>query len=161
MTEPTHLVTGLLIGRITGNYAAALSGSLVVDLDHFVSYYRHSLISKPRKLLKVMMDEKDQWGDQRNFMHGIFSWIVGSGLLMLINFQFGFVFSIAYFSHILLDAIDGADFWPYFPFQKLNLKGPIGYGSRREAVFCSILFLILIFVFIAPSIAQYIFALPR
>jgi len=142
------LLAGLVIGKVTGNYVAAISGALIMDLDHFVSYYRHGIIFKPKKLWQTMMAEKDKWGDQRNFMHGIFSWVVGSALLMLINFQFGLVFSIAYFSHIFLDAIDGADFWPYFPLKKVNMKGPIGYGSRREMMFGLFLLLILVVLFI-------------
>ena len=148
MTLPTHVLAGLIIGKITGDFPTALAGSLVMDLDHTISYFRHGILFKPRKLFKVISDEADPWRDQRNFLHSIFSWVVISSVLLLINFKFGLVFSVAYFFHLLFDAIDSADFYPFFPFRKSVLKGFVKYYSKQEIILdiCLVLTLIVLFV---------------
>ncbi|MFH0969071.1 MAG: metal-dependent hydrolase [Patescibacteria group bacterium] len=143
MTLPTHVLAGLIIGKITGDFPAALAGSLVMDLDHTISYFRHDILFKPCQLFKAISDEADPWGDQRNFLHSIFSWVAISILLLTINFNLGLVFSIAYFFHLVFDALDGADFYPFFPFRKFVIKGFVKYYSKQEIIFD--VFLILVF----------------
>lgn len=135
MTLATHLLASLIIGKITGNFPAAFAGSLVMDLDHAISYFRHGILFKPRQLFKAIHDEADPWGDQRNFLHSIFSWAAISILFLMINFNFGLVFSMAYFFHLVFDALDNADFYPFFPFRKFVIKGFVKYFSKRELIF--------------------------
>jgi|SRR3989344_545353 len=144
MTLPTHVLAGLIIGKITGDFPTALAGSLVIDLDHTISYFRHGVLFKPRQLFKAILDEADPWKDQRNFLHSIFSWLVISLLLFVINFKFGLIFSLAYFFHLVLDALDSADFYPFLPFKKFVIKGFIRYYSKQEVVFNVCLILVLI-----------------
>src|SRR3989344_4450988 len=147
MTLPTHVLAGLIIGKITGDFPTALAGSLVMDLDHTISYFRHGILFKPRQLWKAIHDEADPWGDQRNFLHSIFSWIVISIVLLTINFNFGLVFSIAYFFHLVFDALDSADYYPFFPFRKFVIKGFVKYFSKQEIIFDIILIILLITLF--------------
>ena len=148
MTLPTHVLAGLIIGKITGDFPTALAGSLAIDLDHAISYFRHGILFKPRKLLKATFNEADPWGDQRNFFHSIFSWVAVSILLLMFNYKIGLVFSIAYFFHLVLDALDGADFYPFFPLKKILIKGFVKYYSRQEIIFDICLILIFIALFI-------------
>jgi len=148
MTLPTHVLAGLIIGKITGDFPTALAGSLVMDLDHTISYFRHGILFKPRQLFKAIHDEADPMDDQRNFLHSIFSWVVISILLLTINFNFGLVFSIAYFFHLVLDALDSADFYPFFPFRIFVTKGFVKYFSKQEIIFDFCLILVLITLFI-------------
>ncbi len=148
MVFPTHLLAGLIIGKITGNFPAAIAGSLVMDLDHTISYFRQGILFKPRQLFKAIRDETDPWGDQRNFLHSVFSWIIFSALLLTINFNFGLTFSIAYFFHLIFDALDSADFYPFFPFRKFVIKGFVKYFSKQEIVLDVFLISALIIIFI-------------
>ena len=59
MFVPTHIIGGLLIGKITGNYVPALIGATLIDLDHLVIYAKHGLLLKPRELLKIISDKED------------------------------------------------------------------------------------------------------
>ena len=143
MTLHTHVLAGLIIGKITGDFPTALAGSLVMDLDHSISYFRHGILFKPRQLFKAISDEADPWGDQRNFLHSVFSWVIISTLLLTINFKFGLVFSIAYFFHLVFDALDSADFYPFFPFfKKFVIKGFVKYYSKQEIIFDILLILV-------------------
>lgn len=144
MTLPTHVLAGLIIGKITGDFSTAIVASLVIDLDHTISYFRHDILFKPRKLFKIISSEADPWGDQRNFLHSAFSWVVISSILLLINFSFGLVFLIAYFFHLFFDALDGADLYPFFPSKKFVIKGVIEYYSKQEIIFDVCLIFVLI-----------------
>ncbi|MBP7740888.1 metal-dependent hydrolase [Candidatus Woesebacteria bacterium] len=147
MTFPSHLLAGLIIGKITGDLPTAIAGSMIIDLDHTISFFRHGVLFKPRQLYGVMRDEIDHRGDQRHFLHSIFSWLVISILLLLINFDFGLVFSIAYFFHLVFDSLDTVGFYPFFPFTKFVLKGSIKYSSNKEIIFDIYLIIILITLF--------------
>lgn len=127
---------------MTGDFSAAFAGSLVIDLDHMISYFRHGILFSRAKLFKALTDEVDQWGDQRNFLHSIYSWFFISALLFLMNRTFGFVFSIAYFFHLVLDAMDSAVYYPLFPSKKFLIKGFVKYYSKQEIIFdvCLLIF---------------------
>lgn len=144
MTLPTHFLAGLIIGKITGDFPTAISGSLIIDLDHLISYWRHGILFNPNKLLKATLTESDPWGDQRNLLHSLFSFIAVSTTFLIINLKFGFVFSIAYFFHLVLDGLDGAAFYPFFPLKSFLIKGFIHYYSKQELIFALCLVLILL-----------------
>ncbi|MEN9647221.1 MAG: LexA-binding, inner rane-associated putative hydrolase [Candidatus Parcubacteria bacterium] len=148
MTFPTHLLAGLIIGKITGQYTAAIAGSLVIDIDHLVSYFKNGILFKPRALLKAMKNEHDPWDDQRNFLHSVFAWAIVTIIFCYINMPLGSVFSVAYLGHLVFDALDGAVFYPFFPLRKFVLRGGISYHSRAEAVFTGILATMFLYLFI-------------
>lgn len=140
-----HLFVGLIIGKIFGNYVVALLGALIIDIDHLVPYIKHKIIFRPKKLCKTITNPKDPYGNQRNYLHSVFLWAVISIIIILINFNIGLIFSLAYFSHLLFDALDNSNFYPFYPL-KYNLKGPIGYLSVREFMFTLILLILFLVV---------------
>jgi len=142
MFVPTHIIGGLLIGKITGNYVPALIGATLIDLDHLVVYVKHGILLKPRKLLNIILDKEDPFGYQRNFLHSIFTFVPMCLILFFINFDFAFSFFFGYVCHLLFDALDNADFYPFFPSKKINLHGPIKYFSKQEFVCALILFVL-------------------
>lgn len=137
----THLVLGLIIGKITGNYQAAISGSLLIDLDHFIPILKDKAKFSFKKFWKKTKDYKD---DSRTYFHSFFAWLFFSIIICLINYEFGLVFSLAYLGHFLLDALDNSSFYPLYPFKKINISGFMPYYSREE-LFLNIA---LLFVFI-------------
>ena len=134
MTFPTHIIAGLIIGKVTWDYTAALAGSLFMDLDHLISYYKNGILFKPRAILRESLTELDPWGDQKNIFHSVQAWLVISLLVMAINLEFGLIFSLAYLIHLVMDALTGA-FYPFYPYKKFQIKEPIiRYLSKRELV---------------------------
>ena len=128
----------------------AITGSLVVDLDHIISFYRHGILFNPKKLLKEVLDEKDPWKDQRNYLHNVFVWMVISIILCSINFSFGIIFSLCYFVHLIFDALNSVNFYPFYPSKKFLVKGFIKYGTRKELIFDFFLIIILTLLFVNP-----------
>ena len=47
-----HLLTGLIIGKLFGNYTVALLGALLIDLDHLIPYIKHKVIFGFKKFWK-------------------------------------------------------------------------------------------------------------
>ena len=142
MYTSTHLALGLIIGKATGDYSAALWGSLIIDVDHLIPAIEKKIFNF-KKLWKRFHSSKDS---SRSYFHSIFSWAIVSLVICLIDFNFGIVFSLAYLGHLLLDAIDNSDFFPFYPFKKYNIKGFIPYYSKKELAFS--LYLLFIFVII-------------
>lgn len=141
MSIGSHIVAGLLIGKLTGDYTTSIIASLIIDIDHFIPFIKHKVILSPRKLWEIVTNKDDPFGNQRNYLHSIFAWVPISIIAILINFNVGIVISIAYLVHLLLDALDSSDFYPFYP-MKWNLKGPVEYLSGGEFVFTLIMLLI-------------------
>lgn len=141
-----HIAAGLIIGKITHNYPLALAGALLIDIDHLIPYIKHKIIYNPKKFWKTVTNPLDPYGSQRNYLHSFFTWIVISAIAsFLINFNIGLILSISYLSHLILDMLDGSDFYPFYPL-KYNFIGPIKYLSKYEFLFTLFLFVIFLIV---------------
>jgi len=147
MTLGAHILAGLIIGKVTNNYPLAMAGSLLIDVDHLFPYIKHKLIFNPKKLWETVTRESDDYGNQRNYLHSLFTWAIVSAISFLIDFNVGGVISLAYLSHLFLDLIDGADFFPFYPL-KYKFIGPIKYFSKAEIIFTLILAVVF---FVLPS----------
>jgi membrane-bound metal-dependent hydrolase YbcI (DUF457 family) len=140
MTIPSHVVAGLIIGHFSGNYALSLTAAVIPDIDHIPSYLRHKVLFKPGKLMEALKATDDPWGDQRGLLHNILVWLVLSLIcLSFLDLKIALVLSAAYLSHLVLDALDNADYYPFAPSKKGAFRGPIGYFSKSELVFSLIL----------------------
>ena len=143
MTFPTHLMAGLVLGKLTGNYPLSIGVAIGIDVDHLFSYAKNGILLKPRKFLRTISDKNDPYGDQRYILHNVLVFVLISGIVFIIDNKIGFVLCLAYFSHLILDALDGSDYFPFFPNKKINLKGPVEYFSKAE--FLLIILLVITF----------------
>ena len=146
MTLPTHAMTGLLIGTAVGHPVEGVIFGCLPDIDHFYSYVKHGYLKNWNTFYKNAFGRDDAAGDQRNILHNIF---VFAGLSILIWFllpQFFLVFTIAYASHLVLDAIDTSDYFPLYPWKGINIRGFINFYSWQEGVLLSGILVAYIFV---------------
>lgn len=141
MYGTTHLALGLIIGKITGDYQAAIIGSVIIDIDHLIPVLQKKNRLGLKEFWRKTKDPKDS---SRSYFHNIFAWIFFSVMTCLIDHKFGLVFSLAYLGHFLLDALDNSSFYPLFPIKKFDIKGFMPYYSKKELIFS----LILLFIFI-------------
>ena len=142
MLLSTHLAAGLIISKLTGNYNVSLLGSVVMDLDHLIAYYRTGILLKFKKVLIATTGGNYIGLPQRNFFHNIFFCLLVLAIVSVINFSTGLTFGAAYVCHLILDALDNKNYYPFYPSLKINLRGPIKYFSRQEFIFTFILLLI-------------------
>ena len=146
MIYPTHLAAGLIIGKLTGNYPVAITAAMIIDLDHGISYFRNGILFQPKKLFAALTDTRDPWGGQRHFLHNPLSWLIASSLSLIFLPAIWLPLSAGYLSHLVLDALDSSDFFPFYPHKKINLKGPIKYFSKQEFLFTAVLLLIYLII---------------
>ena len=127
----------------------ALAGAVIWDVDHLIPYYHRGILKSPKKFWRAITTEADPYHGQRGWLHNVFAWLLITGVsLLLVPFQFGVAFSLGYLSHLILDALDSADFWPFYPVQKINVRGPIQYFSRGEIL---LMVFLLFTAWITPS----------
>ena len=134
MTLPTHILLGSIIGQLTGNLVLAIAVSVLVDIDHLYSYIKSKVIFSPRKFWKTVTDKNDPYGDQRGYLHNVIVAGIISVIVWLALPLVGLTFALAYFGHLLLDALDKSDYWPLFPNKKINITGFVGYFSPGEVM---------------------------
>lgn len=146
MTFPTHLIAGLIMGKLTGNYSVAIASSVLIDVDHLQSYIKSGVLFKLKLFWKTITDKADPYGDQRGYLHNLFIFAGISTILLLIWSYTAIPFILGWFGHLLLDALDNSDYWPLYPYKKLNLKGPILYASYQELIFSFLLVLTYFFI---------------
>lgn len=143
MYSTAHVAAGLIIGKITGDYPTAIIGATAADFDHLIPFVKNKVLFSFKKIWHATTNDGDS---SRNYLHSIFSWALISGVIMLFNLQVGLIFSIAYLSHFILDLLDNTDFWPFYPWKKINIKGFVGYFSKREFLFTVALVLVYLFI---------------
>lgn len=129
-----HVLAGLIIGKLTGNYGLAIASAVLIDVDHLIPYAKHRVLLSPKKLWGVVTDPEDPYKNQRNYLHSFITWGLVSAIALLIDPRIGLIFMLGYLSHLILDLLDGSDFTPFYPFGS-SVKGPIGYLSVHEFVF--------------------------
>ena len=137
-----HIAAGLIIGKATGNYPVSLIGAVAIDVDHTLSYFRNVILFKPKKIIAAIKDENDPWGDQRGFLHNVFLWMAITIAIYLFMPSDWLALSLGYLSHLILDALDNAVFYPFYPSKKIGFLGPIKYFSLQETAFTAFLFII-------------------
>lgn len=145
MTIPTHIMAGLIIGKVTGNYSLAIASSVIMDFDHLQSYIKSGVIFKPKLFWNIVTSKVDPYGDQRGYLHNFVVFIVLSIILL---FAFGDMLTpliLGWFGHLFLDALDNSAYWPFYSYKWININGPILYASYQEFVF-AILLLVIYFV---------------
>jgi len=141
----THLLFGLLLGKMMGNVLLVAIGSVLVDVDHIYVFIKRGIIFYPRKLWASMFTPHDPYGTQRTVAHSLFAWIIVTIAMSFVNKQYGAMISIGYLTHLMLDAIDNDDLQLMFPL-KGHIRGPVVYNSRVE-YFLNIILVAIIFVF--------------
>ncbi len=146
MLIPTHLAAGLIIGKLTGNYTVAFIGATAVDLDHFFAFYRNHVLLKFKKIILATTKQNSLINNQRNYFHNVFFFLAVSGIMLMIDFKIGLIFGSAYLSHLILDSLDDQDYFPFYPYKKVNLRGPINYFSKQEIVLAVVLFFIFLVI---------------
>ena len=142
----THLAAGLVIGKLTGNYNISLLGSIIMDLDHLLAYYRADILFNFKKVLMATIGQANIGMPQRNYLHNIFICLLAIIIALAINFSAGLIFGLAYLCHLILDSLDTSGYYPFYPNLKINLRGPIKYFSRQELIITAILLLVFIII---------------
>jgi membrane-bound metal-dependent hydrolase YbcI (DUF457 family) len=140
----THILLGLIIGHLTGNYPVSIITSVILDIDHLWVFYKNNVLFS-RKFFETITSDVDTLGEQRNILHNVFLFSVASFLLWYYDFKIFVPFFFAYSGHLLLDLLDNSESMFLYPL-RLKTKGFIGYLSKAEAMIMAGLFAVFMMI---------------
>lgn len=142
-----HLIFGIILGKITGNYFYAIVGSIIPDIDHLYIIIKNKFFSMKQIIDSMKNEEKYNIRYKTPFVHSFLGLIVFSVIITITNIHNGIIFAIGYFSHLILDWFDKDEKYYLFPF-KIKFEGFLPIWSRTEKKLTIISIIILIFLFI-------------
>jgi hypothetical protein len=69
---------GMIIGKVTGNYAVGIAASVLVDSDHVIALAKNGTLFHPRELWKSFSKPQvlESEFQERNYFHNVFIPIV-------------------------------------------------------------------------------------
>ncbi len=127
----THLLAGLVIGKLTNNYALAVSVSLAIDADHIIVLFKEGAYKSWKRFSSFIFDETDPFGSPRTFFHTVYSGVFASAIAFAVSPHAGLVVGLSYAAHLAMDMLDNSDFRPFYPYGP-SIRGPVKYFSRQE-----------------------------
>ncbi len=135
MTIPSHIILGTIVGTVTGNVPLAVVVSVAIDIDHLVSYFKSGVIFEPKELWQTITSREDLTGDQRGYLHNVLVATLISSLVWLVWSAAALTFTLSYFGHLFLDALDDSEYWPLYPSKQIILTGVVSFYSWHEIIF--------------------------
>ncbi len=143
-----HIILGLVLGKLFGDYTFFILGSLFPDIDHIYVILKNKLFSIKKLILTVRYEEKYGLNYKTPLVHSFFGLILSTGI---VYFLFGTSasrnFGLAYFFHFLLDWPDIDIKYYLFPL-KIKFKGFLPIWSRFEQIVTCFAILLLVILFI-------------
>lgn len=118
-----------------GHPIVGMLTAIIIDIDHLVVYIRHGVLRSPGLFWETVTSVDDPYGGQRGWLHSLFIAIPLSALLLLTMPTWGPTIVLSYLvGHILLDALDSADYWPLYPSKSYVIRGPVRFFSYQELI---------------------------
>jgi len=142
-----HLLLGILLGMIFGNYFFFILGSILPDLDHAYIILKNKLFSF-KKIIKTIKYEKRFNIRYKTFLfHSIFGLILFSLIVYLFSKTGVIYFGVAYLLHLLIDWIDLDEKYFLYPL-KIKFKGFLPIWSKFEKILTIILIIIITIIYL-------------
>ncbi len=143
-----HLIIGIFLGMLFGNYQFFIIGAIFADIDHIYIYFIKARLFKWKKFIDALKYEK-KYGirSKTPFVHSILGMIVFSAIVFLFSKEGALAFFIGYLSHLVLDAIDTDEMQIFYPL-KFTFHGFLPVWSNAEKVITAISVVALVVLFI-------------
>ena len=137
-----HLLLGILLGKIFGNYLFFIIGSIFPDLDHLYVLLKNR-IPLNKLIDSIKFEEKYNLKYKTPLFHSLLGLIIFSGSLFIFNQKGALIFAIAYLLHLLIDWLDVDEKYYLYPL-KIKFKGFLSIWSKSEQILTILLLIALI-----------------
>lgn len=137
-----HLLLGILLGKIFGNYLFFIVGSIFPDFDHLYILVRKKIPMK-EIIDSIRFEKKYNLRYKTLLFHSLLGLMLFSGILYVFNQKGALIFAMAYFLHLLIDWADIDEKYYLYPV-KIKFKGFLPIWSRVEKVLTMILLVLII-----------------
>jgi len=142
-----HLILGLVLGKLFGNFWFFVIGSIFPDIDHFYIILKNKIFSWKKYVDSMKYEKKYKIRYKTAFVHSFLGLMVFSFLVGLFNVYGGIAFALAYFSHLLIDWTDIDEKYYLYPYKK-KFSGFLPIWSRFEKIITIIALIVLIYIYI-------------
>jgi hypothetical protein len=142
-----HLLLGILLGKLFGNYFFFILGSIFPDIDHIYIIFKNKIWTKNKIIDSIKHEEKYNIKYKTPLVHSLFGLILFSIIILFFNRTGALIFAIAYLLHLLIDWLDIDIKYYLYPF-KIKFKGFLPIWSSIEKILTIILVMILMILFI-------------
>jgi len=137
-----HLLLGIILGKIFGNYFFFILGAIIPDSDHIYVIIKNKLWNFKKIIGTIKYEKRFGIKYKTPLFHSILGLILFSLIIYLFTARF-FYFSLAYLLHLLVDWLDIDEKFYLYPF-KIKFKGFLPIWSKTEKRVTIILILIII-----------------
>jgi len=147
-----HLIIGIILGKLTGNYFPFILGSILPDLDHLYIIIKNKLFTINKIINTIKYEERYNIKYKTPFFHSIFGLIIFSLIFYFIsnNYILTIYFASAYLLHLAIDWLDIDKKYFLYPL-KMEFKGFLPIWSKTEKIITLILIIILTLLFIVSQ----------
>jgi hypothetical protein len=140
-----HLIIGLILGKVLGNFWFFVIGSIFPDIDHIYIVIKNKLFSWKKYIDSLKNEKKYGLRYKTAFVHSLFGLTIFSLMVCLINIYGGIAFALAYFLHLIIDWIDIDEKYYLYP-NKKKFSGFLPIWSSFEKIITVIALIALICV---------------
>ena len=144
-----HLILGLILGKLYNHTLLFVVASMLPDIDHLYVIIKNKLYNKKKLFDALKHEERYNLRFKTPLMHSVLGLIICTSLFYLFsyNLTLSVYFSLAYFSHLLLDWPDIDKKQYLYPFKK-EFKGFLPIWSRAEKIATLVSLFVLMYFYI-------------
>jgi len=142
-----HLILGLILGKLFGNYFFFILGSILPDLDHLYVIIKNKFFSLNKILKSVKFEKRFGVRYKTPLFHSFLGLILFSVIIAFFDTKMATLFAIAYFLHLMVDWVDIDEKYYLYPL-KIKFKGFLTIWSKLEEILTIILLIILIILYL-------------
>jgi len=110
-----HLLLGIILGKIFGNYLFFILGSIIPDLDHIYVIIKNKLYSLNKIINTIKYEDKFGIKYKTPLFHSALSLLTLSLIVYIFNSSGALYFGSAYLLHLLIDWPDIDEKYFLFP----------------------------------------------
>ncbi len=139
-----HLLIGVSLGKIFGNYMFFILGSIIPDLDHVYIIVKNRLFNIKKIINTIKYEDKFKIRYKTPLFHSVLGLILFSLIFYIFTDKF-FYFSLAYLFHLLIDWADVDEKYFLYPL-KIKFRGFLPVWSDFEKILTIILLIVILVV---------------
>ncbi|MBI2130648.1 metal-dependent hydrolase [Candidatus Woesearchaeota archaeon] len=142
-----HLLIGLVLGKLSGNYLIFILGSVFPDFDHVYVMVKNRFFSMSRIINSMRFEEKFGVRYKTPLFHSIPGLILFSVITYFFSSIGALYFAMAYLLHLLIDWPDIDEKYYLYPL-KIRFRGVLPIWSKPEQIFTIILLVLLLVLYL-------------
>ena len=139
-----HLLIGIILGKVFGNYFFFILGSIFPDIDHLYVIIKNKFFSLRKIINSMKFESKFKIRYKTKFVHSLLGLGVFSLIVYFLDNKGVLYFFIAYLLHLLIDWIDIDEKYYLYPFN-VKFKGILPIWSKFEKI-TTLILLVIIFL---------------